>query len=77
MSLAAEHGIRTIAFPSISTGVYRYPVHLASRIAVQTILDSLQQPSCVEKVVIACFEQRVYDAYRDAVGPGGTVDELR
>ena len=37
MQLAQEHGIRSIAFPSISTGVYRYPVELASKVAVRTV----------------------------------------
>lgn len=61
--LAVEHDIKTIAFPSISTGVYRYPVELASKIALTQISDFLETNSTIEKVTIACFDSRTLKAY--------------
>ena len=65
LKLAVEHNIKTIAFPSISTGVYRYPIEKASKVALKTISDFLQQNESVKKVVIVCFSQNDYDVYRD------------
>ncbi len=65
LRLAVEHSIKTIAFPSISTGVYRYPIEKASKLALRTIHDFLQQHESIEKVVIVCFSQSDYDVYRD------------
>ena len=65
LKLAVEHNIKTIAFPSISTGVYRYPIEKASKVAIKTIYDFLQQHESVKKVVIVCFSQSDYDVYRE------------
>ncbi len=66
LRLAVEHNIRTIAFPSISTGAYRFPVDRAARIALQTITETLQELPTIEKVFCVCFDQRTYDAYQRA-----------
>lgn len=66
-ALMAEHGLRSIAFPSISTGAYGFPVERASRIALREILAFLAEHPEVDKVVVVCFGQRVYEAYMDAV----------
>ena len=51
MQLAQEHGIRSIAFPSISTGVYSYPVELAAKVAVRTVSRFLEDnPGCLDLV---------------------------
>lgn len=55
LDLAAKQGIRTIAFPSISTGVYAYPFEAAARIAVDTVRAALQGASQIEEVVFCCF----------------------
>jgi O-acetyl-ADP-ribose deacetylase (regulator of RNase III) len=65
--LAREHGFRTIAFPSISTGVYRFPVDRAARIAYKEIALFLSENSAPERVILVCFDQRVSRAYRDIV----------
>jgi O-acetyl-ADP-ribose deacetylase (regulator of RNase III) len=66
LALAEEQGIHTIAFPSISTGVYGFPVERASRIALTEIQDFLASHASVEKVLIVCFDKKTYDAYQSA-----------
>ena len=61
---AVELGLKTIAFPSISTGAYHFPVNLAANVAVKTILDFLKQDQTLEKVCLICLDERttlVYD----------------
>ena len=69
MKLAMENGIRTIAFPSISTGVYSFPVELAAKVAVYTVNRFLQDnPDCfdlVEWVLVDAHPEAVYEAEVD------------
>ncbi len=67
LRLAAEHGIRTIAFPSISTGAYGYPVDQASRIAVETVAEFLRNDSSGLEVRFVCFNERTYTACQSAL----------
>ena len=67
MALAAEHGCKSVAFPSISTGVYRFPLELAAPIAVQTVTQCLEAGSCVERVTFVCFSPAVRKAYEQAL----------
>lgn len=67
MALAAEYGCRTVAFPSISTGVYRFPLELAAPIAVRTVRACLAEDTSVERVTFVCFDQAVKDAYDAAL----------
>jgi len=55
LSLADAHGVRSIAFPCISTGVYGYPLQDAAQVAVTTVREVLRVPSSVEEVVFCCF----------------------
>jgi O-acetyl-ADP-ribose deacetylase (regulator of RNase III) len=55
LDLAAKQGIRSIAFPSISTGVYGYPFEAAAHIAVDTVRAVLQEATQIEEVVFCCF----------------------
>lgn len=57
LQLAADHDLKSIAFPCISTGVYGYPKNEACRIAVCTVRDLLQTNSIVECVTFVCFSQ--------------------
>ena len=66
-ALVEPHGIRTIAFPSISTGAYGFPVDRASKIAVWEIHRHLVQNPALEKVVVVCFDNETYQAYLQAV----------
>lgn len=68
MEQAVEHGIHRLAFPSISTGVYHYPLEEASQIAVQTVLQFLTQyPGTVDTVLWVLFDPRTKQAYDTAV----------
>jgi O-acetyl-ADP-ribose deacetylase (regulator of RNase III) len=72
LELAAEHGLSTVAFPSISTGAYRFPVKRAARIAVSEVKAFLEENDTVEKVTLVCFGQKAYDihvaALREVLG---------
>ena len=68
MALAGRYGCKSVAFPSISTGVYRFPLEQAAPIAVATVRDCLAAGSCVEHVTFVCFSQPVKDAYDRALG---------
>lgn len=63
MELAREHEVRSIAFPAISTGVYRFPPERAARIAVETVRESLPG-SGVERVVFCSFNEATEQIYR-------------
>ena len=66
-ALAEEHGIRTIAFPSISTGAYGFPMDRAARIAVGETRKFLDRNSSVEKVLLVCFGQHAIDIHTEAL----------
>ena len=58
LQLAAEHGVRTIAFPGISTGVYGYPIEDATRLALTTVQDCLAALPGIEEVRFVTFGER-------------------
>ncbi|HYS20952.1 MAG TPA: O-acetyl-ADP-ribose deacetylase [Gemmatimonadales bacterium] len=64
LALAAHHGVRSIAFPSISTGAYRYPIADAAHLAVQTVRESLAVLTTVESVRFVCFSAGDLEIYR-------------
>lgn len=63
--LALEYGCKTVAFPAISTGVYRFPLELATAIACRTVLDFQDQYKNILKVIFVCFDAHTYETYRD------------
>ena len=67
-ALAREHGLRTLAFPAISCGVYGYPIERAVKIAVHETRAELTANPEIEKVIFACFGDDVFEAYRREVG---------
>ena len=70
LSLAAAHGLSSVAFPAISCGVYRYPVEEACAVAVRTVREHLAGHDLPERVLFAMFSGRHYAAYVDALGKG-------
>ena len=71
LEVAAENELRTIAFPAISTGVYRFPIDRAARIAVRTVASFLDASSGIEEVVFCCFTEQSAEAHGDAMGGVG------
>ena len=67
LALAKKNGVKTIAFPSISTGVYRFPVEQAAKIAVGEILNGLNNDDAIEQVTIVCFDDKTKEVYLDAL----------
>ena len=67
LALAVQNGVKTIAFPSISTGAYRFPITRASRIAVAEIRDFLDREPSLEKVICCCFSLGDRQVYLGAV----------
>ncbi|MGD0629187.1 MAG: O-acetyl-ADP-ribose deacetylase [Terracidiphilus sp.] len=62
--IAREYGLRSLAFPAISCGAFRFPVDLAVVIAMRETLAELRSSNSVEKVTFACFGHEVYSAYQ-------------
>jgi len=67
LALASEKGISTIAFPSISTGAYGYPITLAADIALRTVLEFLTQHPDIELVRFILFSAADYRVYQNAL----------
>ena len=67
LALASEYGCRTVDFPSISTGVYRFPLDKAARIAIGTIAAYLDGHPEIERVRMVCFDERTESFYREAL----------
>lgn len=67
MQVAAQKDLRSLAFPSISTGIYRFPVEKAALIAVQTVRQSLMEASSVEEVIFCCFSEQDHAVYLRAL----------
>ncbi|WP_207493201.1 O-acetyl-ADP-ribose deacetylase [Aridibaculum aurantiacum] len=64
LTLAMENNLRTVAFPNISTGIYRYPKQEAAIIAVRTVRQFIEQhPSAIEKITFVCFDDESYFIY--------------
>lgn len=67
LEVAAQNGVRTLAFPGISTGIYGYPVEQAARIAVSTVRSTLQQFPDIQEVVFCCFSAGDLAVYENAL----------
>ncbi len=67
MELAAAEKWTSIAFPSISTGIYGYPIALATQQAIAAVLNALSTPSSIDRVIFCCFSQADLDIYEAAL----------
>lgn len=72
LSLAADHRLRSIAFPANSTGVYGYPADQAARVAVTTIADCLARSSVFDQVILCCFDASAKTTIQNAVDELGS-----
>ncbi len=68
LALAAQHGLRTVAFPAISTGIYGYPLDEATAIAVRETRAFLATHPDIEHVTFICFGPHAYQTYLRALG---------
>jgi O-acetyl-ADP-ribose deacetylase (regulator of RNase III) len=68
LRLAIDHGLRSVAFPSISTGAYGFPLDLAAPIAVRTVRELTASSGELDEVIFCCFSARDYDFYRQLLG---------
>jgi O-acetyl-ADP-ribose deacetylase (regulator of RNase III) len=65
--VAKEYNLRSISFPSISTGIYGYPVADAARIALRTVVEELKTPGTIETVRFVLFDARTLAGYEAAL----------
>lgn len=63
LEVAVENGLKTIAFPSISTGIYGFPFDLAARIAIKTVKTFLKKNDSIQEVIFVCFSENDYQKY--------------
>ena len=63
LKLASAHGLKTIAFPAISCGVYGYPLDLAVKVAVRECSGFIAANAAPEKILFACFSPEILAAY--------------
>jgi len=66
-ALAEKYKLKTVAFPSISTGAYRYPLRPAAEIAITETKKFLKRNNFIEKIIFVCFNKEVYDCYLEMV----------
>ncbi|MDY6855112.1 MAG: O-acetyl-ADP-ribose deacetylase [Thermodesulfobacteriota bacterium] len=67
LKLASSKGLKSISFPSISTGAYGYPMKEAAKIALKTIVDHLKTNSSLNLVCFVLFGQQAFDEYKEAL----------
>jgi len=64
LQLAEENSVKSIAFPSISTGIYGYPIEEAAKVAIETVKSMEPDLKSVEEVIFCCFSRRALDVYQ-------------
>ena len=73
LALAARHGVKSIAFPAISTGAYRFPPDRAAAIAVREVRAFLNDNPAIQQVIFVCFDSHARHTYEQALGEEGAV----
>jgi O-acetyl-ADP-ribose deacetylase (regulator of RNase III) len=71
IELCRNHGLASVAFPAISTGVYRFSAERAARIAVSTTIEALQAAPAVSRVIFCCFSDKSADLHAQALAEFG------
>ena len=67
LNLAEQRQIKSIAFPSLSTGIYGYPLELAAPIALHTIIEHIKKPTCLQQVLMVLFGESAYKVHEQAL----------
>lgn len=65
LKLAQEKGLKTVAFPAISTGIYRYPLKEATKIAIDTAKHQLDLCDSIEKVLFVAYDEETFNVYQE------------
>jgi len=65
LQLAVERGLKSIAFPAISTGAYRYPLHAAAEVAVRTVRAFVSEEPALHEVIFCCFDENDLEIYEE------------
>ncbi len=68
LKLTVDNKIQTIAFPAISTGVYRFPLEKATKIAFKEVKNFLENNNQIEKIIFVCFDNKTYEVYNELFG---------
>jgi O-acetyl-ADP-ribose deacetylase (regulator of RNase III) len=71
LHVAEEHGVTSIAFPSISTGIYGYPLERAAPIAIQTVREFVEGGKKIQEVIFCCFSSHDLSVYSSLLDEGG------
>jgi len=67
LNLAEQRQVKSIAFPSLSTGIYGYPLELAAPIALHTIIEHIKKPTCLQQVLMVLFGESAYKVHEQAL----------
>lgn len=71
LQLAKENALNSIAFPGISTGVYRFPPDLAAQLSTAVVLDFLRDPGSLRRILFCCFSDEAANLYDEALRKAG------
>src|SRR6266699_2146714 len=67
LNLAEQYGVKSIAFPALSTGIYGYPLESAAPIALRTISEHIKKPTCLQQVLMVLFGESAYKVHELAL----------
>ena len=67
LDLAEQYKLESMAFPSLSTGVYGYPLELAAPVALRTVIEHIKKPTSLKQVTFVLFGDRAYQAFEQAL----------
>lgn len=67
LNLAEEYHVQSIAFPSLSTGAYGYPVKQAAPLALNTLIEHIKKPTCLQQAMFVLLDGKTFDAYQQAL----------
>ncbi len=70
LKLAEAHGLASLAFPAISTGIFGFPLERATKIALRVVSEYLRRSGAIERVCLVCFDQATFEAYRRVATSG-------
>ena len=67
LDLAEKYQVKSISFPSLSTGIYGYPLELAAPIALRTIIEHIKKTTCLQQVLMVLYGERAYKAHEQVL----------